>query len=78
MEFEATYEVDDGYAGSNRPQYFNVEDYELYEDMDDDEIKEIFFSLMQEDFQMSVSPYATNLDEFVEWAKERIKNMENK
>lgn len=77
-KFRATYEVADGYAGQAAPQYFSISSDEIDDDMSDDDIREIFYDLMQNHFECFISPEATeeHIDDFVRWAKEQIANRE--
>lgn len=70
MKFKARYEVDDGYVGKDRPQYFSISEEDIEDDMDDDQLEQMFYDIMQEEFEQHVIPYAVNVDEFVIWAKE--------
>jgi hypothetical protein len=74
--FKCKYEIDDGYVG-NRPKYFSINVNELYDDMDEDDLSEYFDESMQNDFEQSVFPYGKNKEEFIKWALERIKEMED-
>lgn len=74
-KFEITYGVDDGYAGRDRPQYVSIDVEELEEDMDEDELDSIFWQIVEESFQQTVSYYSEDRNKFVTWAKEKIQGM---
>ena len=71
-KFNATYGVDDGYAGGSRPQHFTIHADDLDDDMTDEELQNFFHESMQEHFEQTVSPYAKNSDDFVAWAREQL------
>lgn len=53
------YEVEDGYAGNNRPQYVEVsaDDFAFCSDFNDvDELKQIIEDLVQDDFASKIEP----------------------
>jgi hypothetical protein len=70
--FRVTYEAEDGYVGSRRPLSFNIFEYDLWDDMKDEDIEELFYVAIQEDFEQRVSPASDDLNDFKAWAKERI------
>lgn len=72
-KFQCTYEVDDGYAGGSRPKHFSIDESDIEEDMTENELRILFENEMRNDFEQRVSPFQKNEDEFVEWAKERLK-----
>lgn len=74
-DFTITYQVDDGYAGGNRPQTVLVYDGDLDKDMEDRELLDLYYSMVQEDFEQRISASASNEYEFMEWAKARIVKM---
>jgi hypothetical protein len=69
--FMGRYEVDDGYVGGSRPQSFEIKDWEIDEDMTEEELREIYRDEMQNHFEQNIFPGGNNEDEFIEWAKER-------
>ena len=71
-KFSCIYQVDDGYVGGGRPKYFNISESDLEEDMDESALEELFQECMQDHFEQHVSPYQKNMDEFIEWAKQRL------
>lgn len=73
-EFQASYSIDDGYAG-NRRHNFKLSSNEFDEFTTDEELKEIFNEIMQEHFEQNVYPIANNLDEYLDWAKKQIEEM---
>lgn len=70
MGFKGIYEVDDGYIGDSRPQYFTIDVDDIEDDMDEEALRELFYQAMEEDFQQRISCYSININKFVEWAQE--------
>lgn len=64
--FEASYELDDGYAG-NRPRHFSIYPDEIDDDMDQEALREYYQGAVQSDFEQSVFPIPKDEDEFVAW-----------
>jgi len=75
--FECRYEVDDGYVGKARPVRFHVPADDIYPEMDESDLRQMFDEMMQDHFEMNICPYAVNEDDFVEWGLEVIENMKN-
>lgn len=75
-KFIAKYQVDDGYAGPARPQSCEIEGFDLFEGMSEDEIRALFHEYLEEDFRNTITYYAENEDEFVEWALGYIDKLE--
>ena len=71
-KFKGIYKVDDGYAGGSRPRYFDIEDFEIEDDMSDGDLEELYENIMIEDFEDKIHPYGQNVQEFIQWAKEQI------
>jgi hypothetical protein len=70
-EFEAEYEVYDGYATGRRPKYFKIGKEEILKDKsdwDDDTLLDFYYNAMQDDFEANVGPAPNNEDSFLEWA----------
>ena len=75
-QFVGTYQVDDGYAGGSRPRNFVIDEYEIEDDMTEDDLRNLFIECAQSDFEHNISFCCQNEDEFVEWAKDKIRRME--
>lgn len=73
-KFQCRYEIEDGYAGKSSPQYFDIYESDIEDDMDETDLESMFDELMQDDFYQNIYPYEKNKDEFIEWAKEIIEN----
>ena len=70
--FEGVYEVEDGYCGGSRPQHFSIRSSDLYEGMTDQELEELYEGAMIDHFNSEIYPLPENIEEFKEWARERI------
>lgn len=68
--FRAMYEIDDGYAGGARPQYFAIRPDELEEDMTDDDLEAFYEESCDEHMRQNIGCSPSRVDEFVEWARE--------
>lgn len=73
-KFEGIYQVEDGYAGGARPQYFTIDDSDIEDDMSESDLEELFEEFAQDDFEDKISFCTQNGYEFVEWAKKVIKD----
>ncbi len=73
MRFEGAYEVEDGYVGKSRPHYFDIDEYDIEDDMSDGDLMQLYEDTAQADFEQNVSFRLYDVEEFVEWAKERIR-----
>lgn len=71
-KFEATWEAEDGYVGGSRPHHVSIRADELDEDMDDEQLKNLFWEAIQSDFEQRCSPVSEDEGKFLEWAKEQI------
>lgn len=69
-----TYEVDDGYK---RPQQFKVDEIEIEDYMKEDDLKELYDHLIQEDFEKRIGPKGTNEKEFVIWGMGIVNKLRN-
>lgn len=74
-EFGVRWQIEDGYIGGSRPQYFNISERELAEDMEESELRLLFRDNLKIEFEYNVHPVTDDEDAFVEWAKERIEKM---
>jgi len=74
--FTVEWEVEDGYVGKSRPHNLRISSDDL-DDCDEDEIEieSILWELVQSDFENKISWYIKNKDEFMMWAKEKIREM---
>ena len=70
--FKATYQAADGYVGGARPLYFRIQAEDLEEDMDDEDLTELFHESMQDHFESTVSPESSDCDAFVTWARQQL------
>lgn len=68
-KFTVKWGIDDGYAGENRPHSLIISDQDLYDDMDDADLRKLFWSELQNEFEQSIHYYSNQEDEFVKWAK---------
>lgn len=71
-KFQAKYQVEDGYAGKDRPRHFNIDPSQLEDDMDDGDLERFYEEAVQEHFEQNIAPAAERVDEFIAWAKARI------
>ena len=73
--FRAQYLINDGYAGPARPKYFNIDaddiDADDIEDLTNEELKDFYHEMVEEDFKHRVYPSAEKVEEFVEWANKQ-------
>lgn len=78
-DFNAKYEVNDGYCGGSRPQGFRIcaGDYDFPANATDDRLLEIFYEAIDEDMRQKISPHNVNEAEFLEWAREQIKSQDD-
>ncbi len=72
-KFKARYEVSDGYIGKSRPLYVSIAADDLYEEMTDEDIREVYEENIQAHYEQNVCPEGDNEAEFLAWAKETIK-----
>lgn len=68
-KFKVKYQAADGYVGKERPLYFHIDSSEVEDDMGDEELSELYYDMVQNDFEQKVSAEGENLDEFLEWAR---------
>ena len=73
MSFRARYLIEDGHVGPSSPQYFNIEEEDIEEDMTEEKLMGLFSELMQEDFVQSVYPIIDCEEDFLEWCKEILR-----
>ena len=72
--FKATYTAADGYVGKARPLYFSIYSGELEEDMDENDLIDLFENSMQDHFEQTVYPHSSDCDSFVAWARQQLNN----
>lgn len=72
--YKATYQAADGYVGHARPLYFRIRAEDLEEDMDDEDLAELFYESMQDHFEQVVSPESSDCDAFIAWARQVLNN----
>jgi hypothetical protein len=70
--FKVNYSAADGYVGKARPLYFSISAGELEEDMDDEDLVDLFEDSMQAHFEQSVHPESSDRDAFIEWARQQL------
>lgn len=70
-EFEAKWEVDDGYRGGSRPQTTQIHPDCVDDDMTKDDLIELFSELIQDSFDNKIAPCWKESEEqrFVDWAQ---------
>jgi hypothetical protein len=78
LRFKAAYSVADGYVGKERPLYFSISAGELEEDMDDEDLVDLFEDSMQAHFEQSVHPESSDRDAFIVWARHQLSNRSGK
>jgi len=66
--FGAKYEIDDGYAGGSRPQYFMIHAGEIEDDMTSDDLERLYHEQCEEHMRGHIGCSPARVDEFVEWA----------
>jgi hypothetical protein len=71
-KFSVEWGVDDGYVGSSRPHSFHISDNDLFEDYTDQELKDLFWDEVRNEFESTIHFYSDRESEFVEWAKNVI------
>ena len=57
-----TWEVEDGYAGKNRPQFTDIPNEDL-EGLDEDERKQLIEDYVRQDFESNIYWYIVRTDE---------------
>lgn len=73
-EFEVTWEAEDGYVRASSPHSFYISDEELDSSMDENDLETLFFDNLQDEFENHVRPATDDLEEFLDWAKERVES----
>ena len=53
--FEAEYEVEDGYVTGSRPQVFSIDESDIETDMGEDELRELYYDMIQNDFEQRIT-----------------------
>jgi hypothetical protein len=71
-KFEGYYEVEDGYVGKSRPVYFSVHESDIDEDMDEEDLRNLYDKEAKDHFEKNIYYAVSREDQFVEWAKEVI------
>lgn len=74
--FQGQFEIEDGYAGGARPQYFRIGDSVLADDMTDDDLRALYGQEAEEHFRMNFGVTTKRADEFVAWARKKIGELE--
>ena len=73
-KYEITWQADDGYVGGSAPQHCAIDAYDIDADMSEEDLKNLFWQVVQDDFEQKVSPVSEDEVSFIEWAKEEIAN----
>lgn len=71
-KFEAMYQVQDGFVGKDRPRTFNIDHSDIEEGASIEELKDLYYDMVQNDFEQNISPGAERMDEFLAWAEKVI------
>ena len=71
-KFKARYQVNDGYSGKSRPQHFEIDSSCIEDDMDDEQLINLYYESIQQHYDEHISPGAERIDEFVAWARDNI------
>lgn len=66
--FEVTWSVEDGYVGKDRPQTLYIDESDIDSEMDDDELKKMFWDSIDDDFNQKISSYSRDESAFLDWA----------
>ena len=69
-KFKVKYQAADGYVGKDRPLYFSIDSSEIEDGMDDEDLSELYYDMVENDFAQKVSAEGENLDEFFEWVRQ--------
>lgn len=64
--FKITWEAEDGYCGPSRPHSFRV-DADSVDAETEEEARELFWQLVDDEFRAAVSPISEDEDAFVSW-----------
>lgn len=67
--FPGRYELEDGYCGGSRPQSFSIGEGDLEDDMEEHELRTLFYEMAEEHMRQSIGIVGRNEDEFVKWAQ---------
>jgi hypothetical protein len=70
--FQVEYLAADGYIGKHRPLYFSISVGDLEEDMDENDLIDLFEQSMQDHFEQHVHPESMDCDAFVLWARQQL------
>ena len=62
---EIEWEVDDGYAGGQRPHEFEI-DFSEFDDCEtEEEVQNRLEEIIQEEFEQNINWYCSNMDDYV-------------
>lgn len=70
--FQGRYEIEDGYAGGSRPQFFTIDAEELDDDMTDSDIASLYEDSAKAAFNQTTF-FTVDSDDFLKWAREQLK-----
>ena len=74
MSKEINWQIDDGYVGKCRPQKTKIDDNELLECESKEEVIELIYDFVQEDFNNKICYSIDNMNELIKyWEKNRIR-----
>lgn len=65
------WEISDGYVGGSRPHRMTISEDDFSGHMTDEELEEILFEMVDEDFRRKASYSITNEDEVLSWMKSK-------
>lgn len=79
--FQGQFEVEDGYAGGSRPQFFNVElsdaEYELPPNPSDGQIEDWYYEQARYAFEQKIGFYTKNNAELIAAVRDVLSQQEN-
>jgi hypothetical protein len=71
-DFNITWGADDGYVGGSRPHNVKVSESDLDDSMTEEELRSMFWDIVQSDFEEKVTPFSDDEKKFINWAEEVI------
>lgn len=71
-EQEVNWQIEDGYVGKRRPQKTKIDNIELLECESEEEVKELIYDFVRDDFYNKISYSIDNMNEVIEyWRKNK-------
>jgi t-SNARE complex subunit (syntaxin) len=64
-EIEVRWQAEDGYCGGGRPQTTVIDIEDFSSDMTDEEVMDVIYERVEEDFRQTVSPGVDDIDSAV-------------